>query len=73
MSEKELDNAMEGLAEVGELNTSNNTLAKMAVIGTVVAVVAAGVIVYIRKKKNSKTEEVNEVAEDSKAKTKTQK
>lgn len=72
MSEKELDNAMEGLAEVGELNTSNNTLAKLAVAGAVVAV-AVGVIVYIRKKKNSKTDEVNEVAEDSKAKTKTQK
>ena len=51
MSEKELENAMEGLAEVGELNTSNNTLAKVAVAGAVVAV-AVGVVVYIRKKKN---------------------
>lgn len=72
MSEKELDNAMEGLAEVGELNTSNNTLAKVAGAVVIVAV-AVGVVMYIRKKKNSKTEEVNEVAEDSKAKTKTQK
>ena len=72
MSEKELENAMEGLAEVGELNTSNNTLAKVAVAGAVVAV-AVGVVMYIRKKRNSKTEEVNEVAENSKAKIKTQK
>ena len=71
MSEKELNETMEGLTEVSDLSASNNTFAKVAVIGAVV-LVTTGVVMYIRKKKKSKTTEEIEVVEDSKAK-KTQK
>ena len=71
MSEKELNETMEGLTEVGDLSASNNTFAKVAVIGAVVLVTTV-VVMYIRKKKKSKTTEEVEVVEDSKAK-KTQK
>lgn len=71
MSEKELNETMEGLTEVGDLSASNNTFAKVAVIGAVV-LVTTGVVMYIRKKKKAKTTEEVEVVEDSKAK-KTQK
>lgn len=71
MSEKELNETMEGLTEVGDLSTSNNTFAKVAVIGAIV-LVTTGVVMYIRKKKKSKTTEEVEIVEDSKTK-KTQK
>lgn len=71
MSEKELNETMEGLTEVSDLSTSNNTFAKVAVIGAVV-LVTTGVVMYIRKKNKSKTTEEVEVVKDSKAK-KTQK
>ena len=71
MSEKELNETMEGLTEVSDLSASNNTFAKVAVIGAVV-LVTTGVVMYIRKKKKSKTTEEVEVVKDSKAK-KTQK
>lgn len=71
MSEKELNETMEGLTEVSDLSTSSNTFAKVAVIGTII-LVTTGVVMYIRKKKKSKTTEEVEVVEDSKTK-KTQK
>lgn len=73
MSEKELNETMEELAEVGELSTPNNTFAKVAVIGAVI-LITTGIVIYVRKKKNSKTTEETEIVEeDSKTKNKTQK
>ena len=71
MSEKELNETMEGLTEVSDLSASNNTFAKIVVIGAVV-IVTTGIVMYNRKKKKYKTNEEVEVVEDSKAK-KTQK
>lgn len=71
MSEKELNETMEGLTEVSDLSASNNAFTKVAVIGTII-LITTGVVICIRKKKKSKTTEEIEVVEDSKAK-KTQK
>lgn len=74
MSGNELINEIgEGVEEVIEVPTSNgSTIAKVAVVGTVVAAGVA-VVMYVRKRRRAKAEnETVEVVKEKNSKKKTQ-
>jgi len=73
MSKKDVMNeTMEGTMDLVEVPTTGNTLAKVAIAG---AVVAAGVavVMYVRKKRKTKTVEAEIVEVKTKNSSKTEK
>ena len=73
MSEKEaINETMEGTMELVEVPTTGNTLAKVAIVG---AVVAAGVavVMYIRKKRKANAVEAEVVEVKTKNSNKNEK
>ena len=73
MSEKEaINETMEGAMELVEVPTTGNTLAKVAITGTLI-LVGVAVVMYIRKKRKANAVEAEVVEVQTKNSKKTEK